>query len=190
MWDNVWEWLINHYIYNAAVSIGVITIIAYVFKRVFGSRFIHGILGRYKTIEVGKNGLKLEHKDEGNSEKDKQQDNALSVILSKLDQINQRLDRQYQYIREAAIKAGVSVVWSGVRAPFVEVIKAGLDNIRLGENGNLIKRIPKVIMEHGPGGIELFDSLLNDYIKESKEKGLILSDHFYAQIKAIKEKVH
>jgi hypothetical protein len=144
-------------------------------------------LGRYKTIEVGKNGLKLEHKDEGNSEKDKQQDNALSVILSKLDQINQRLDKQYQYIREAAVKAGVSVVWSGSKAPFVETIKAGLDNIKLGENGGLIERMGIVIMEQGPNGRELFGSLLNEYIKANKG---CLSDHFFAQIKNIKAKIY
>jgi molecular chaperone DnaK (HSP70) len=87
-------------------------------------------------------------------------------VDKKLEEIEQRLDMQYRYIKDATITAGVSVAW-GEKAPFVEVVKAILLNLKLGANGNTEERLKEVIMGM-PNGLQLFRSIFNDFIKNNK----------------------
>jgi hypothetical protein len=186
MWNDAWKWILNHYIYNALVLIAVVIIVLNFLKRINVSGLVQSFLSRYKKIKIGAGGIELERKEEGSAEKDKQQDGILAAIKEELAKINNRLDIQYKYIREAAIQAGVSVVWSGAKAPFVEIIRAALLNIYLGENGNLRKRLVSVIMEEGKSGVSLYNSILNEFIKEKNNN---LSPHFNKTIKWVEDQI-
>jgi len=177
MWGDVWDWICKHYIYNAAV---LLFIIVYIFNAISKTKGARKILGRFKKVKFG--ALEMELKD-GDAEKDVQQDSAISVLEKELVEIRKRLDIQYQFIREAAIQAGNSVVWSGTGAPYMEVIKAGIFNISLGVNGNLKYKLLDAIIGFGKEGIPIYRSILNDFIKNAnKEK---LSAYFYETIKWI-----
>jgi len=187
MWNQIWEWAINHYIYNAAVVLAVVVFIVNFLKHVLKSKLIHGFLSKYKKIKVGASGIELERNEEKDSEKDIQQDSILSAIKDELKNINTRLDSHYKYIKEAAIQAGVSVVWSGTKAPFVETIKAAFLNIKLEQNGNLIDRLVQLIMEGGKNGVYLYKSLLNDFMNKDENKNL--SPYFKETMKTIEKKI-
>ncbi|MDR2923430.1 MAG: hypothetical protein LBU85_08840 [Treponema sp.] len=94
----------------------------------------------------------------------------------RFDRIDRRLDAQYEYIKEATIKAGISVAW-GEKAPFDEVIEAILMNLHLGANGNTAGRLSNVIIGY-PNGLQLFNSMYNRFIKEHK-----VSDKFIETVK-------
>jgi len=208
-WDQFWEWAIQHHIYYAVVSLAVILIIAVSLFKVLPLvnsllMAVFKYLGSFKKFKVGAGGVEVERHNEQGTEKAapaippeieeydrRKMDKVLVEVIKRLDAIEncintiqQRMNAQYKYLRETTIQSGVSVVWAGAKPPFMEVVKAALTNIMLGENGNLVKRMKKVIMEDGPGGIERFESILNIYIKENKEK---LTDHFYNVVAQIKQ---
>jgi len=169
MWGNVWEWLDAHNIYKTAV---LLFIVVYTLIAVIKTKGARKFFGRFKKVKIG--ALEMELKD-GDVEKDVQQDGALFILREELQEIKKRLDKHYKYIKEAAIQAGNSVVWSDTGVPFVEVIKAGLLNINLGANGNLKKRMVEVILGFGKEGIPNYRSLLNEFVKNSEVK---ISEHF------------
>jgi len=175
MWMNFWQWIIDHYIYNAAVLLFIIGFILYYFLNL---KSVRRFFSKLKRFKFGAAGVEVELKDE-NGEKDAEQDAVLVQIKDELKKVNQRLDTHYKYIKEAAIQAGISVVWSDVGAPFVEVIRAALLNIKLGANGNLRDRLAEVIKGLGKDGVSIYKSLLNEFIKNSDGK---LSEHFYETI--------
>ncbi|MDR2731411.1 MAG: hypothetical protein LBB81_11015 [Treponema sp.] len=160
MWDQFWELAINHYIFHALVAVAGIIIVLRPLK-------LQAFLEKYKKVKAGPAGIELETKDEPNTAKDAEQDGIIKAVQDSMNVINQRLDAQYLYVKNAVIQAGVSVVW-GNKAPFVEVIKAGLLNIKLGENGNLKERMIEVIMGLD-NGVEIYRSLVNEFIKANKE---------------------
>jgi hypothetical protein len=184
LWDKIWEWAINHYAYNAGVSVAVIIIIFNFLNRL---KVFQGF-SKFKKIKIGAGGLELEHKEEGDSEKDKQQDGVINDIKNELKDINKRLDAQYMYLRETAVQSGIGVVWSGTQAPFEEAIWAALNNIKLGQNGNLITRVVEIVMLEGKNGVKNYRSVLNKFINDDRNKNL--SDHFYETIKAIEREIH
>jgi len=148
-------------------------------------------LGKYKKIKVGAGGIELEHKDEGDTEKDKQQDSIINDIKTELEAIKNRLDIHYAFIRDAVVQSGIGVVWSGAKAPFKEIIWAGLNNIKLGENGNLIPRLVAVIMQQGDGGISLYHSELNKFIKDNFTKPKKeIPEHFREVVKEIEKHIY
>jgi len=163
----------------------VLIVVAYALKRAFKSELVQGFLGKYKKIEIGKGGLKLEHKD-GDSEKD----SVLNAIKDELREIRKRLDTHYTYIREAVVQSGIGIVWS-YKAPFKEAIWAALNNIKLGENGNLITRTVEIIMEAGKNGVTDYRSELNKFIKENFTRpGKEIPEHFTKTIEAIDREIH
>jgi hypothetical protein len=182
MWDEFWKWILNHYIYNALVVIGVSVIIGNFLKRI--SPFIHGFLGKYKKIEIGAGGFKLEHKEEGDSEKDKQQDNMLVSIRNELKTINSRLDKQYEYIREAALKPNAALVFTE-NVPPVEFYDAAFMSLYLGANGNTIERVKKMNVKE-KGNLSVYKSELAKFRKEHK----VVSEEFKASIKEIYDAWH
>jgi hypothetical protein len=145
----------------------------------------------FDNIRFGKLELKRGKEEQ---EIDKQQNEALSIILERIDSIDKRFDgmdkrmdkmdaRQdalYGYTREAVVYSTKSIVWSDQGAPYPEVVEAGLKAIMLGQNGNVIERM-KIVILGQPGGLKLFRSELVKFEKLHKDK---LDDHFY---KAVEE---
>jgi len=176
MWVKVWKLAIDYYVFHSLVVVAVFIIIIRPerIKRFFEQ--IRKFLGKYKKIKAGPAGIELELKDEKNHAKDIEQDESIKIILEELEQINLRLDKHYKYIKEAAVMAANSNVWSDTGVPFVEVIRAGLLNANLGANGNLRPRMVEVIKGFGKEGISVYRSLLNEFIKNNEGK---LSSYFY-----------
>jgi hypothetical protein len=182
MWDIVWDWILKHHIYNAAVVIAVFVIVGNFLKKI--SPVLHGFLGKYKKIEIGAGGFKLEHKEEGDTEKDKQQDNILVSIKNELRTINSRLDKQYEYIKEAALKSNAALVFTE-NVPPVEFYDAAFMSLYLGANGNTIERVKKMNVKE-KGNLSVYKSELAKFRKEHK----IVSEEFKASIKEIYDAWH
>jgi hypothetical protein len=107
----------------------------------------------------------------------------LVKILARLDEIDKRLDKHYEYIKEAAVQSGVSVVWTpGV--PFIELVKAAFLNIKLGANGNLREKLLKAIMKE-PNGRTIYQSILSAYVREHENVG----SHFNETVKWIEKRI-
>jgi molecular chaperone GrpE (heat shock protein) len=183
MWNIFWEWTINHHIYNAVVILSVIIIITNFLAKISETGWVQRFLNKYKNIEIGKGGIKLERKDEGYSEKDKQQDNALISIKDELENINNRLDRQYQYIKETALKSCIGVIWSE-NVPIVEFLDAAFLYLKLDGNGNTIRRVVKMVMKHD--AVETYRSELSKFRKENEN----LSKHFSDSITEINKELY
>ena len=104
--------------------------------------------------------------------------------IKRQEEVDARLDKHYEYIKEAVIQSGVGVVWTpGV--PFVELVNAALLNIRLGKNGNLQEKLVEAIMKE-PNGITTYKSLLNAFILEHGPK---MSKHFNTTIDWIEKRI-
>jgi len=155
-------------------------------------------LQSFNEIKLGKFELKKNLKD---LERDQKQDDTLDKLVlivttleHRLDDIDKHLlrldkrsDAQYDYTKNAAINAANGVVWSDKGAPFLEVIKAGLLNIMLGQNGNLIDRMVDVIMGFGNKGVETYRSTLNEFIDKNRSK---LDSYFWDSIKRLEAKIY
>ena len=157
----------------------------------------------YKTIAtviplVAKKDKDLEEEDGTPAKKSQVNYNNLAKKLKKIesllekdaqerkkrqDEVDKRLDKQYEYIREAAMQSGVAVVWtSGV--PFIELIKAALLNIKLGANGNLQEKLVEAIMKE-PNGKTTYKSVLSAYKLEHGP----MSNHFNDTISWIGKRI-
>lgn len=100
------------------------------------------------------------------------------------EEVDRRLDAQYEYIREAALQSGIAVVWTpGV--PIIELFKAALLNIKLGANGNLREKLVEIIVKN-PNGITIWKSVLSAYRKEHGNK---MGDHFNETIEWIEKRI-
>jgi len=146
----------------------------------------------FSSIKLGK--LELA-RGKTEVERDKQHDEALNVIMSKLEgvsghlgKMDQRLDgmdkRQdalYEFTREAVIYGTKGMVWSDQGAPYPEVVEAGLKAIMLGQDGNIADRM-KTVISGQTGGLKLFKSELAKFEKTHKGK---LDDRFYNAITEI-----
>jgi len=150
-------------------------------------------LADFSNIRLGHfeltRGKKEAEKEAG---KDKQQNEALNVILAKLegmsgdlgmmgkrlDGMDKRQDALYEYAREAVIYGTKSMVWSDQGAPYPEVVEAGLKAIMLEQDGNISERMKTVIMGQ-QGGLKLFRSELAKFEKVHKNK---LDERFYKVI--------
>jgi hypothetical protein len=101
------------------------------------------------------------------------------------DEVDHRLDKQYEFIREAALQASVAIVWND-DVPFVEKTKAAFLSIKLGANGNLRGKFIQMILKE-PNGIKTFRSLLSTYKRESEHN---ISKHFTETIDWIEKQLH
>jgi len=99
------------------------------------------------------------------------------------EEVDRRLDAQYEYIKETALQSGIAVVWTpGV--PIIELFRAALLNIKLGANGNLREKLLEAIM-NSPNGRTVWKSVLSAYRKEHGE----MSKHFNETIEWIEKRI-
>lgn len=185
MWDIFWEWATSRHVYQTLITL---FIIGFGLNTLLKTKMMRKFLGNYKKIKVGMGGVELEQRD-GNSAEDVQQDSELSTIKDDLKEIKTQLMKLFKFNRETSIKAGNSVVWSDVGAPFVEVVRAGLSNASLGANGNLRDRMVEVIMGIGDNGMQIYYSLLNEFIENAGKEQVALSKEFYETIKYIEDRL-
>jgi len=108
----------------------------------------------------------------------------LVKIFTRLDEIEKRLDAQYEFIREAVLKSGVAVVW-GQGVPFVELVEAALMNIMLGANGNMREKLVGAIMKE-PNGRVIYQSVLNSFIRKHEKN---INSHFKETIAWIEKRI-
>jgi len=166
------------------------------------------VLGIFVVYKIGETFLahflpwlkkKGDHKEEGH--KDDQQDDSIKNLVDKLskieaflekdaidrkkrqDEVDKRIEKHYEYIKEAALQSGTAVVWTpGV--PFLELLKAAVLNIKLGANGNLRTKLVEAIIKE-PNGIVTWKSFLSTYVREHGP----MSKHFNETIEWVEKRI-
>jgi len=139
-----------------------------------------------KKFEAGP--IKYEAKDDpakNDPNKDIEQDKTISGVITKLEELESiikkdvternekysefetRLDAQYEFIKEAALKSCTSVIFSD-NVPLIEFLDAVFTNLYLGGNGNTIKRVTKRIIKTEET-LETYNSELAKFRKEHKK---------------------
>jgi len=142
-----------------------------------------------KKFEAGP--IKYEAKDDpakndpNKDFKDNEQDKTISGVIKKLDELEAiikndvternekfnefetRLDAQYEFIKEAALKSCTSVIFSD-NVPIIEFLDAVFTNLYLGGNGNTINRVTKRIIKTKET-LETYNSELAKFRKEHKK---------------------
>jgi len=101
------------------------------------------------------------------------------------EEVDRRLDAQYEYIREAALQSGIAVIWATDGVPLVESFRAGLLNIKLGANGNLKEKLVEIIIKN-PNGRTVWKSVLSAY---KREHCGAMGDHFNETIEWIEKRI-
>jgi hypothetical protein len=188
MWDNVWNWLIVHHIAHAAVAAAVICLF-FRFEKIFG---------KYKKLEIGRGGIKLE----AGGGKDAVRDEEVECVAGKLKNIetllekdaaarkkrqgelDRRLDAQYEFIKEAVLKACTAIVFAD-NVPLIEFFYAVFMSLYLGANGNTVNRVTKRIVKDGQN-LEIYKSELAKFKKEHKKPNA----HFESAVKQIHDEWH
>jgi len=159
-----------------------------------------------KRFEAGP--IKYEAKDDptkndpNKERKDFEQDETISSVIAKLeelesvikkdaternkkyDEFNARLDKQYEYIKEAALKSCTSIVFSD-NVPLIEFLDAVFTTLYLGGNGNTINRVTKRIIKTKET-LETYNSELAKFRKEHKK----VSAYFENAIEQIHKEWH
>jgi len=160
-----------------------------------------------KKFEAGP--IKYEAKDDApgldpdsQNSKDAEQDETISGIMKKLEklealikesatdikkrdaELDARLDKQYEYIREAALKSCTAIVFSD-EVPIIEFLDAVFTTLYLGGNGNTINRVTKRIIK-SKETLETYNSELAKFRKEHKKTNA----HFEKAIKQIHDEWH
>jgi len=159
-----------------------------------------------KKFEAGP--IKYEAKDKpiktipGNSIKDIEQDKTIGSIIEKLERLESviendvmernkkysefetRLDKQYEYIKEAALKSCTGIVFSD-NVPVVEFLDGVFTSLYLGNNGNTISRVTKRIIKTTET-LETYNSELAKFRLAHPKT----SKHFEDAIKQIHDEWH
>jgi len=89
---------------------------------------------------------------------------------------------------DTAIAANISVLWSKI-APFQEVVNGGLTLLMLGQDGNVVTRLRECIMGFGDKGVETYQSCLNTFMNDNKEK-LKNNKHFWEHIEIVRKGIY
>jgi len=140
-----------------------------------------------KKFEAGP--IKYETKDEAaksdSSVKDIEQDNTISGLMKKLNELESvikkdaternkkynefetRLDKHYEFIKEAVLKSCAGIVLND-NAPLLEFFDAVFMTLYLGGNGNTISRVTKRIIKN-KDNLETYNSALARFRKEHKK---------------------
>jgi hypothetical protein len=194
-WDHIWQLATEHYIFHALVVSAAVFII-------FRSEQTKAFLGRCKKIKAGPSGVELEMKDEPNHAKDVGQDDNIKTMLEKLKRIEAqlernaaegrkrnaevgaRLDKQYEYIREAALKSCAALVFAD-NVPLIEFFDAAFMNLYLGANGNTIEKVVKTIVKE-KGNLSVYKSELAKFMGAHKNT----SEHFKNAVEQIRKEWH
>jgi RNA binding exosome subunit len=149
-----------------------------------------------KKFQVGKDGIIYETKDSDSAKikntKDIQQDNNIKELVAKLEELEQvirkdvkertekytqfetRLDKQYEYVKEAALKSCAALVFSD-NVPLVEFLDAVFTSLYLGNNGNTISRVTKRIVK-SKETLETYNSELSKFRKTHKKTSKYFED--------------
>jgi len=161
-----------------------------------------------KKFEAGP--IKYEAKDEAiridasiqNHNKDAEQDKTIHVLFEKIKsiedvleknliengkhfgEINIRLDKNYEYIKEAAIKSCIAIIVAP-NSPLIEFFDAVFLCLYLGGNGNTINFAVKRLLEDKQN-LEIYKSCLVKFRKEHKR----INSYFEEAIKQIHNEWH
>jgi hypothetical protein len=155
-----------------------------------------------KEFEAGP--IKYKAKDEKapNHAKDLEQDNSIKTVFEKLEKIetmlernateskkrnaevDARFDKQYEYIREAALKSCTAVVFAD-NVPLVEFLDGVFTSLWLGNNGNTISQVTKKIIKT-PETLQTYNSELSKFRKTHKKP----NPHFENAIEQIHKEWH
>lgn len=87
----------------------------------------------------------------------------LASLITKKRWITQK--EMYQNQQRVIIQTSIGILW-GDKAPFIEVVRAGLLALRAGANGNIRERLLEVIIGYGDKGRELYNTLCNEFVKK------------------------
>jgi len=158
---------------------------------------------KYKAKDDNANKNEISNKD-ANSQNNKgiEQDKSIDGIMKKLEklesliersaadikkrdaELDTRLDKQYEYLREAALKSCIAIVFSD-NVPLVEFLDAVFTSLYLGANGNTIGRVTKRIIKNKET-LETYNSELAKFRKEHKKTNA----HFESAIRQIHDEWH
>ena len=134
--------------------------------------------------------------------KDIEQDKTISGIMKKLESIEAliekdaternkkyaefetRLDKQYEYIKETALKSCAAIVFSE-NVPLIEFFDAVFLSLYLGANGNTIKRVTKRIIKNEEN-LGTYNSELTKFRRDHPKK----NSHFESAIEEIHREWH
>jgi hypothetical protein len=137
-----------------------------------------------------------------NRDKDIEQDNTIKTLFEKLEnietaldknstenkkrhiEINTRLDKQYEFIREAVLKSCAAMVFTN-DVPLIEFFDAVFMSLYLGANGNTISRVTKRIIK-SKENLETYNSELAKFRQKHKNT----NNHFENAIKQIHSEWH
>jgi hypothetical protein len=100
------------------------------------------------------------------------------------DEVNYRLDKQYEFIREAALKSCVAIIW-GDQVPLIEFLDAVFLSFNLGANGNTIDRVSGVLKQD-KDRVPIYRSELAKFKIERKAG---ISDHFNKSVEALEREI-
>jgi len=100
-----------------------------------------------------------------------------------------RLLKVEKKVEDSAVASNRGTLWADEKPPFQEVITSGLTLLMLGQDGNVVKRMKKYIMDFGAKGVETYQSELNRFINEYKEN-LKGNDHFWKHIKLVQDGIY
>jgi len=165
-----------------------------------------------KEFEAGPGGIKYKAKDDAahkpteskdnNSNKDIEQDKTINELFNEMENINDilqknitnnnkqfsainaRLEKQYVFIRETALKSCAALVFND-NTPLIEFFDAVFLSLYLGANGNTIGRVTKRIVK-SKENLEHYNSELSKFRSEHKTT----NKHFEDAIEQIHREWH
>ena len=202
-WEGIVEW--SRLLTVEMIVMGVILLVV-----LFTGIIILVKMRPLKNFDEVKFGSLVLKKGKDDIERDKKQDESLNKLLEfvesirnrlnnmegRFDEMDKRMDKMdnrsnihYQYIKEAVIAGHKASLWGDQAPPFPEVMHSGLMMIMLGQDGNVITRMRECIMGFGKNGVKTYQSVLNNFINENKEK-LEGNKHFEKHIEMIRNGIY
>ena len=141
----------------------------------------------FSNVKIGKQGLELNRSGEYQKLLDFAEgfNNRLDGIEERIDSMWKRMTSHYEYIKEAVIAGHKASLWGDKSPPFPEVINSGLTMLMLGQDGNVVTRMRECIMGYGKDGVRTYQSELNKFRNENKDK-LEGNNHFERHIEQIR----
>jgi len=163
-----------------------------------------------KEFEAGPSGIKYKAKDDAinkptenkDNNKDIEQDKTINELFEEMKNVNDilekniinnnkqfsaintRLEKQYEYIREAALKSCAALVFND-NTPLIEFFDAVFLSLFLGANGNTINRVTKRIVKTKEN-LEIYNSELAKFRGVHK----VTNNHFENAIDQIHREWH
>jgi hypothetical protein len=108
----------------------------------------------------------------------------ISELRDDMNTMKKRMDAQYNYIKEAALKSNLAIVWND-NAPLLEFFDAVFMVLYLGGNGNTIDRVTGRIVKTTQN-LEIYKSALSKFRKEHPNTNA----YFESAIKQIHREWH